>query len=286
MHEYRKVAPTFWTGSTGKLIRAQGQEAQIIAMYLVTCHNANMIGLYYLPLPTLVHETGIPFEGASKGLRSLKDAGFALYDEPSETVFVPRMAAWQLGDTLKTSDNNHKGLLKQLAYFRKSCFFKDFHSIYKDVYHLPPLDFFKAPSEGLPRGLEAPTKHRDRDRDREREGEGENTPPPPKGEDDLFSEFWFVFPKGRKTGKSAAQKAWKAAVKKERPEKIIASAREYAASPVGNGPYVKGPVPWLNQGCWDDDRAAWSRSENGQAPRDVAAEMVKILNKEKTDDGN
>ena len=77
----------------------------------------------------------------------------------------------------------------------------------------------------------------------------------------LFDRFWSAFPPGRRQGKEAARKAFANAAKKADPEVIIAAAAEYAASPVGRGQFVKGPAPWLNQGCWDDDRAAWNRSD-------------------------
>lgn len=73
-----------------------------------------------------------------------------------------------------------------------------------------------------------------------------------------FETFWQVFPKGRKSGKKASFKSWQQAIKDAEPKLIIDAARDYAASDVGRGQYVKGPTPWLNQGCWDDDRAAWS----------------------------
>lgn len=90
----------------------------------------------------------------------------------------------------------------------------------------------------------------------------------------VFESFWKAFPSGRKQGKEAAQKAFSLALKKTTAETIIRSAAEYAASPVGRGEYVKGPVPWLNQGCWDDDRAAWHRSNGKQSnPDDPSGNM-------------
>jgi hypothetical protein len=81
--------------------------------------------------------------------------------------------------------------------------------------------------------------------------------------DELFERFWEAFPSGRKQGKGKARESFAKAVKKADPELIIAAAAEYAASPVGQGEYVKGPCPWLNQECWNDDRAAWNRGSNG-----------------------
>lgn len=95
-----------------------------------------------------------------------------------------------------------------------------------------------------------------------------NTPKPPKEDTSKqkqnkdFERFWEAFPRGRRTGKGTALKAWGKAVKKTDPEIIIQSAKEYADSPVGRGDYVKMPATWLNGECWNDDRSAWQRSEN------------------------
>ena len=70
MRDYGKISPSFWTGKTGKAIKAGGQEAVVVAMYLMSSPHSNMIGLYYLPMMYLAHETGLGFEGASKGLQT------------------------------------------------------------------------------------------------------------------------------------------------------------------------------------------------------------------------
>jgi hypothetical protein len=84
--------------------------------------------------------------------------------------------------------------------------------------------------------------------------------------DSDFDLFWKAFPPGRKHARAKARIAWDKARTKATAEVIIAAATEYAASEVGRGQYVKGPEPWLNGGCWDDDREAW-RSRDGR-PRD------------------
>ena len=56
MRDYGKVSPQFWIGQTGKKLRAEGMEAQIVAMYLMTSPHANMLGLYYCPAMFIAHE--------------------------------------------------------------------------------------------------------------------------------------------------------------------------------------------------------------------------------------
>jgi len=68
---------------------------------------------------------------------------------------------------------------------------------------------------------------------------------------DGFDEFWSLYP--RKVGKPAAEKAYKAAIKKVDPSVILASVERYRASRRGENPkFTKHPGPWLNGGYWDE----------------------------------
>jgi hypothetical protein len=84
---------------------------------------------------------------------------------------------------------------------------------------------------------------------------------------DLFEEFWAAFPTGRKKSKGTARDAFAKAVAKCPPATIIASAKEYAASEAGRGPFVKMPATWLNQECWQDDREAWKDRDAAAPPK-------------------
>ena len=50
MRDYGKISPQFWTGKTGKAIKAGGPESVVIAVYLMSSPHSNMIGMYYLPM--------------------------------------------------------------------------------------------------------------------------------------------------------------------------------------------------------------------------------------------
>jgi len=74
-----------------------------------------------------------------------------------------------------------------------------------------------------------------------------------------FERFWEVFPRGRRKSKAKALDSWQKAIASGvDPEFLIRRAGEYADSAEGRGQYVKMPSTWLNQGCWDDDDAAWA----------------------------
>lgn len=155
MREYGSVSPQFWIGKTGKSLRGN-PEGQVLALYLMTSPHANMIGVFHCPVMYMAHETGLGLEGASKALASLIDAGFCLYDNDSETVFVIRMAAHQVGEDLDIKDNKVKGVHKEVAKIAVKSLKDAFISEYESAYHLkteapckPLRSIEKAPSKQL-----------------------------------------------------------------------------------------------------------------------------------------
>src|SRR5687767_573319 len=110
MRAWGKIAPQFWIGATGKRLRKH-KDARILAAYLISGSNANMLGLYYLPIPFITHESGLTEKEVTAAFKVLAAEGFACYDEDSEFVFVFAMAPWQIGE-LKTSDNRVREINK------------------------------------------------------------------------------------------------------------------------------------------------------------------------------
>ncbi|MGS4866552.1 hypothetical protein [Acinetobacter baumannii] len=129
MRDYGKVSPHFWTGSTGKKLR-ECPDSIVVAMYLMTCPHANMLGLYYMPLLYVAHETGLGLEGAKKGLKWACKAGFCSYDEVSEMVWVHEMARFQVAESLKATDNRCKGIQKDYDSLPTNPFLASFYDKY------------------------------------------------------------------------------------------------------------------------------------------------------------
>jgi hypothetical protein len=103
MREYSRVSPRFWVGTTGRQIRKLGADHQVLALYLMTSPQANMIGLYYLPIAYMAHETGIDHKACGRALSDLMSARFCSYDHEAEVVWVCEMARHQIGDAGVTS---------------------------------------------------------------------------------------------------------------------------------------------------------------------------------------
>lgn len=68
----------------------------------------------------------------------------------------------------------------------------------------------------------------------------------------FFEKFWELYP--RKTGKAAAERAWRKATVNHDPGDILQGADRLANDP--NLPpkqYIPHPATWLNDGRWDDE---------------------------------
>lgn len=150
MRDYSKIRPSFWTRGTGKRLRGDAN-AQVIAAYLMTGPQGHMTGVYYCPLPTLVHETGVPLEGVAKALARVSAEDFAHFDEECDLVWVPNMAREQIGDSLKPRDNIIRAICKHLATIGNHPFCLDFVERYRDQYSLPK-DLAHAPLQGPSQG--------------------------------------------------------------------------------------------------------------------------------------
>jgi len=180
MRDYSVVSPRFWIGATGKELRGNAH-AQVLALYLMTSPHANMIGVFHCPLIYMAHETGLGMEGASKALQSLIEAKFCTYEESSETVFVHRMAAFQIGDHLSDQDKRCKGVEREWNNIPSAQLRQAFFAIYSGAFHLPK-------QAKKTRGTEAPSKpQRSQEQEQDQEQDQE-TPLSPQGGG--FDAFW------------------------------------------------------------------------------------------------
>ena len=171
MRDYAKVAPQFWIGATGKRIRKLGADAQVVAMYLLTSPHANMIGLYHLPVAYIFADTGTPFEGASKALDSLCEAGFWGYDKDAEVVWVYEMARFQIADTLQAKDRQCTGVQNAYDSVPENRFLPGFYDKYQQAFHLTFKREFASPSEAPPKPLRSQEQEQEKEQEQEQEQE-------------------------------------------------------------------------------------------------------------------
>lgn len=100
MRDYGIVSPRFWIGETGRKLRKL-PDAQRIAMYLLTAPMAEMTGVFYCPVATILNDVGAPcepleaplkglergYEGAPKGLIRVSEGPSKGLPSPSEGAY-------------------------------------------------------------------------------------------------------------------------------------------------------------------------------------------------------
>lgn len=176
MRSYGVVVPSFWTRGSGKSLRGD-PAAQTMALYLMTCPSSSMTGLYYLALPTMLHEVGCSFEGACKALQRVFEVQIAVYDQESELIWTPNAALYQIGDHLKPADRRVVGVRSMIQPFSGHQFYLDFLNRYNGKYNLG----LGEPEQKTPSPFEAPYKPLRRvitrsGQDRSRTGTGQEGP--------------------------------------------------------------------------------------------------------------
>jgi hypothetical protein len=156
MRSYGKVCPRFWTGTSGRELRGK-PNVQVVALYLMTAPGANMVGLFYLPLVIIVHETGLAETEVVGALETLSRMDVAHYDRPQEIVYIPEMAKHQISETLKSGDKQRFGIVRELQPFIRHPFAQNFLKRYWVDFNLEGLEGLRKPgeppSEGLQRGI-------------------------------------------------------------------------------------------------------------------------------------
>ena len=251
MRDYGVVSPRFWIGETGKTLRGNAN-AQILALYLMTCPHANMIGVFHCPLIYMAHETGIGLEGASKALECLIEAQFCTFDEASDTVFVHRMPVYQVGESLKPTDLRTKGVCKEWQNIAVPRMKAAFHAMYSVAFHLPDLAENSSP-------YQAPTKplpSQEQEQEQEQDHRGLTSPPSqPRPEPAGFVDFWETWPKSsRKAGRSKCLDVWKRAGIEKQAAQVIAHVVAMKAThdwQKDSGQFVPAPLVYLNGRRWD-----------------------------------
>lgn len=279
MREYAKLAPPFWIGATGKQLRGD-PDAQVMALYLISSPHSNMLGLYYLPMTYLCHETGLTAEGASKALRRCIEVGFCDYDPETEMVWVIEAARFQIAERLSPNDKQTKGIANELSKLPKARLAAAFAEKYREAFHLPealllslkPLQ--KAKGHQSP--IEAPSKPL-RSQEQEQEQEQEQNPScavAPHGrvgkdEPGGFVECWSAYPRrGGGNSRAEALKAYRARIKAGvLPADLLAGVQRYAAFVRATGKegsaFVKQAATFLGPG--EHWREAWELPA-GSAP--------------------
>lgn len=235
---YRSINAEFWTD---KKIRLLTLEEKAIFLYLITNPHTHVSGIYYLPLPTMEHETNVKGGRLLKILSQLSSAELIQVDTDREVIWVVNMLRYQ-GHGKKIA----KGVIYQLKSLHQSPLISSFLKVYPYIRYSYPIDTPLIPPTDRPSPVPVPVPSSVPIQKEGKEIE--------KG-DDGFERFWKLYP--RKVGKGQALRIWKKIAPMNGLCETICRQVEAACKTKQwqkeGGEYIPHPSTWLNQSRWEDD---------------------------------
>jgi hypothetical protein len=144
---YSTASAQLWIGRTGKLLRTRPKEARILQLYLITCPNANMYGLYYLPQTIAAEEMGLTPTELATAWAILTELDFAVFDDETQHVWVREMARHQMRTPLKIGDQRVKGANEWYAALPRNPFLRPYYNHYQKDLHLENPRDYAEPTE-------------------------------------------------------------------------------------------------------------------------------------------
>lgn len=181
---FRSVDARFWTDPK---VRSLPFEVKALFLYFITAPVAHYSGLYYLPLPMVLYETGMSEKTLKNAMDLLEKNGMVLFDEMASTVFVVNMAKFQVlnGSMVMALKRHFTENIQSKSMI--AAFFEKYPDLVEKVglgvdmmTHLndqgAPQGVPQGGGEGVPQGAGISIRERIRIREREREEENVRSP--------------------------------------------------------------------------------------------------------------
>lgn len=219
---------------------------KLLAIYLLTCPDKNILGCFYLPICIIVLHTGLDEASILNAFDKLDAEDFAAWEKD---------VCWIKNHLLHNPIRNSKQAQGAIAVLDDTPRSEVMRGLL-EVLKKDPQSYIVPIIEAVERKLEGKQYHRPLPAIDTDTGEPEEFPVPEpkhttcKKEDypPEFEEFWEAYP-GKKLNKKGAYSKWKARLKdKYKAEDMIAAARNYAESCRIKGTeeqYIKMPQTFL-----------------------------------------
>lgn len=122
---YRTVDAAFWSDPK---INSLPPNGKLLALYLVTNPHSHVGGIYYLPEPIVIHETGISKRELDTLWDTLSGAGFCRIDKKMSVVWVVKMFFYQ-----GRGEKNERSVASHLRSLHNSVLVHEFLAMYPTV---------------------------------------------------------------------------------------------------------------------------------------------------------
>jgi len=193
MRPFTIIAPTIWTGDTGREWKERGPYFQLLGHYLAESPQSNQYGLYHQPFVTLLDDVGVDRPTALGVLQFFSETNYAHYDPRSQWVFVVNMWERQfMASVARTVTRTDKRVLGMVRWY-ENCPSNPYLGLFYDRY---AADF------GLPRRRDANSRMR------LGEAAGDSVPVLSDEQRALCDRWLAAYPAERRSGRQAVYAAW------------------------------------------------------------------------------
>lgn len=105
MRDYGRVYSSFWQSPE---VRALGEDARTLALYLLTSPHGNLIGCFRLPDAYAADDLQWPCARVAEGFAELCAKGFVSRDEGTKWVFITKFLKWNAFESPNVAKSAHK----------------------------------------------------------------------------------------------------------------------------------------------------------------------------------
>lgn len=207
--KFRKVDPRIWTDER---FRKLNPEERLLAVYCLTCPQANRIGFYHLSLGQASEATGYPTDTLKGGIKKICDTLRWRFDEASGVLFFPTW--WKYNGAC--GPRTIAGYLEDLHDVPETVLFKEFASATRYLSEAETRVLkSKCDTHAIPIGGVCSIGAQEQEQEQEQEREEGATSSEAIKRHELtyqklpprFAEFWAAYP--NQTKRVKAVEAWK-----------------------------------------------------------------------------
>ena len=118
MRDYGSVQTCFWSNTD---IQHLSDQAKLLALYLLTGPHTNMLGCFRMPIGYIAEDLSWSSETVVKRFKELSQISFAVRDEISQWVLIPKFLQWNAIENPNQGKSIQR-LFEQVP--KNSCIFK------------------------------------------------------------------------------------------------------------------------------------------------------------------
>lgn len=244
MSKYKPLYSSIWTDNQ---FENYSPEKKLVYIFLLTNQYVEKSGIYKISVRQINFNTGVINEVINEVINDLINEGKIDYDFQNAIIFIKNLFKYQKG--MIKNENLLLMTLKRNYDLVQCGFWESFFDHYSND---STINKFKDALINDPLMLHQLNINKNKDKNKNVNKNNARRKPKINLESkSQFESFWNLYDK--KKSKPDAEKKFKAALKKDTFENIIAGLEKYIKVRGADSQFWKHPSTWLNQECWKDE---------------------------------